>query len=347
MSARSTRRSFASDNAAPVAPEILDAIARANEGDATGYGDDAWTAAAVERFRAHFGAETDVYFTFNGTGANVVALSCLLKPWEAVLCPASAHLQTDECGALERFAGSKVIPVATADGKIAPADLEPHLRAGHEEHHSQPRVISISQSTEYGGLYEPAEISQLCAFAHERGLLVHIDGARIANAAATLGTTPRALTRDLGVDALSFGGTKNGLMFGEAICIFDRKLVGNAPLFARKQGMQLASKMRYISAQFDALLAGDLWLRFATHANEMTRRLHDRVQRIAGIRVTRPVRCNAIFATMDRAAIERAREEFFFYTFDEALPEVRWMTHWATQPSDVDAFADCLERVCR
>jgi threonine aldolase len=336
-------RSFASDNAAPVAPEILDAIRRANAGDAIGYGHDAWTASAIRRFRERFGETTDVYFTFNGTGANVVALSCLVRPWEAVLCPASAHLQTDECGAFERFAGSKVIPVVTNDGKLRPADLEPHLHPGHDEHHPQPRVVSISQSTEYGGLYEPGEIRELCDYAHERGLLVHVDGARIANAAAALRVTPRSITADLGVDALTFGGTKNGLMFGEAICFFTPELTAGAAPFARKQGMQLASKMRYVAAQFDALLSDDLWLRYASHANAMTARLYERVLAIPAIRVTRPVCCNAIFATMDRAAIARAQGEFFFYTFDEALPEVRWMTHWATQPEDVDAFADALE----
>ena len=337
-------RSFESDNAAPVAPEILEAIRAANDGDAIGYGHDPWTQRAVRRFREHFGAATDVYFAFNGTGANVVALSCLVKPWEAVLCPTSAHLQTDECGAFERFSGSKVIPVSTQDGKLRPQDLEPYLHVGHDEHHSQPRVVSISQSTEYGGLYEPEELHELCDYAHSRGLLVHVDGARIANAAAALGTTPRAITIDLGADVLTFGGTKNGLMFGEAICFFDPTLPAGAAPFARKQGMQLASKMRYVAAQFEALLTEDRWLRYAAHANAMTARLHERIRSIAGIRVTRPVRCNAIFATMDRAAIARAQEEFFFYVFDEVLPEVRWMTHWATQPEDV---ADCLARSLR
>ncbi|HEY9085095.1 MAG TPA: aminotransferase class V-fold PLP-dependent enzyme [Candidatus Tyrphobacter sp.] len=341
---RGTNRSFASDNNAPVAPEIFDALHAANEGDAVGYGHDPWTQRAVRAFREHFGAATDVYFTFNGTGANVVALSCLVKPWEAVLCPASAHLQTDECGAFERFSGSKVIPIATDDGKLRPQDLDPHLHAGHDEHHPQPRVVSISHSTEYGGVYEPDELRELCDYAHSRGLLVHVDGARIANAAAAVGQTPRGITIDLGVDVLTFGGTKNGLMFGEAICFFDPTLPAGAAPFARKQGMQLASKMRYVAAQFEALLANDLWLRYAAHANAMTARLHERVRSIAGIRVTRPVRCNAIFATMERAALTRAQDEFFFYIFDDALPEARWMTHWATQPHEVDAFADALER---
>ena len=205
------QRSFASDNNAPVAPEILQAILDANTGDAIGYGDDPWTARATAKFREHFGAQTDVYFTFNGTGANVVALSCVTRPWEAVLAPASAHLQTDECGAFERFTGSKVIPIPTADGKLRIRDLEPYLLTGHGEHFSQPRVVSISNTTEYGDVYEPEELLELCTFAHARGLLVHVDGARISNAAAALKTTPRAITKDVGVDILSFGGTKKRL----------------------------------------------------------------------------------------------------------------------------------------
>lgn len=335
-------RSFASDNNAPIAPEILAAIAAANDGDAVGYGDDPWTARAIDRFRETFGSATDVYFAFNGTGANVAALASLLRPWEAVLCPASAHLQTDECGALERFCGSKVIPVATADGKLRPVDLEPYLHAGHGVHFPQPRAISISQATEFGGLYEREEIEELCAFAHAHGLLVHVDGARLANAAAALGQSLRALTAGAGVDALSFGGTKNGLLLGEVFCFFDPRLHAGAAPFVQKQAMQLASKMRFIAAQFEALLSGDRWLRYAEHANAMTALLHERVAGIAGIRITRPVRANAIFATLSRAAIERVQREFFFYVFDEALPEVRWMTHWATTPQDVDDFASAL-----
>jgi threonine aldolase len=337
-------RSFASDNNAPVAPEILQAIVAANAGDAVAYGDDELTARAVERFRAHFGAQTEVLFAFNGTGANVTALASLLQPWQSVLVPATAHLQTDECAAFERFTGSKMIPIAGRDAKVTPEDLDPHLHSGRSVHFPQPRILSISQATEYGGLYEPDEIRELCSFAHERGLLVHVDGARIANAAAALGTTPRALTVDLGVDVLTFGGTKNGLMLGEAICFFDPQIHRGAAGYVRKQAMQLASKMRYIAAQFERLLTGDLWLTYATHANAMSARLFELVRDIPGIRVTRDVRCNAIFATMDRAAIERAQREFFFFTFDELLPEVRWMTHWATRPEDVEAFAACLRR---
>ncbi len=337
-----SKRSFASDNNAPIAPEMLQAIVDANNGDAVGYGHDALTARAIERFRAHFGGDTGVYFMFNGTGANVAALSCLIKPWEAVLAPSTAHLQTDECGAFERFTGSKVIPIPTPDGKLRPADLEPSLHVGHDEHFPQPRVVTVSQTTEYGNLYEPDELRELCRFAHERGLLVHVDGARIANAAAALRTTPRAITKDLGVDVLTFGGTKNGLMLGEAVCFFKPELGAEAMPFARKQAMQLASKMRYVAAQFEALLTHDRWLTYASHANEMAQRLLAGVRDISGIEVTRPVRANAIFAKMERSAIARAQERFFFYTFDESLPEVRWMTHWATTEADIDAFVVAL-----
>ncbi len=337
------RRSFASDNNAPIAPEILQAILDANAGDAAAYGNDPWTARAVACFRKHFGEDAEIYLTFNGTGANVAGLSSLLRPWESVLAPATAHLQTDECGALERFSGSKVVPIATSDGKLRPSDLEPYLR-GEEVHFSQPRALSISQAPELGGLYEIEELRELCRFAHERGLIVHLDGARLANAAAALGTDLRTTSRDAGVDVLSFGGTKNGLLLGEAICFFKPDLHHGAAPFVQKQAMQLASKMRYIAAQFVGLLTEDRWRAYASHANLMAQRLHDRLRAIEGVRITRPVRCNAIFATLDRAAIEAIQPEFFFYVFDEALPEVRWMTHWATTEQDVDAFADCVER---
>jgi threonine aldolase len=282
---------------------------------------------------------------FNGTGANVVALSCLVRPYEAVICPASAHLQTDECGAFERFTGCKVLPVATPDGKLRIDDLVPYtLPPKDDEHHVQPRVVSISQSTEFGTLYTPQELRELCAFAHEHEWLVHVDGARIANAAAALGMGLRECTRDLGVDVLTFGGTKNGLLLGEAIVFFDERLHRGTAKFARKQGMQLASKMRYVAAQFIALLENDRWHAYASHANAMARRLAERIGEIPGVRITRPVECNAIFATLDRAIIPQLQQEYFFYVFEESLPEVRWMTHHATTPQDVDAFAEAITR---
>jgi threonine aldolase len=343
------RRSFGSDNNAPVAPEILQAIIDANAGDAVAYGEDAWTARAIDRFREQFGEGTDVYFTLSGTGANVAALSSLLRPWEAVLAPATAHLQTDECGALERFSGSKVIPIATRDGKLRPADIAPRLLFGEDAHFPQPRIVSIAQATELGGVYEIEELRELTAFAHDRGLLVHMDGARIANAAVALDVALRATTVDAGIDVLTFGGTKNGLMLGEAICFFDAGLHQRAAPYVRMQAMQLASKMRYVAAQFEALLSENLWSRYARHSNTMAARLYERVRRIDGVRITRPVRCNAVFATLDRAAIERIQREFFFFVFvfDEPLPEARWMTHWATTEQDVDEFADCVAAALR
>jgi threonine aldolase len=337
-------RTFASDNNAPAAPEILQAIVDANAGDAISYGDDEFTDRALAQLRALFGEDSDAYFVFNGTGANVVALSCLLKPYEAVICPASAHLQTDECGAFERFTGCKVLAVPTADGKLHRSDLAAYALGGREEHHVQPRAISLSQSTEFGTLYTPSEIRELCTFAHEHGWLVHVDGARIANADAALGLGLRECTRDLGVDVLSFGGTKNGLLIGEAIVFFNNGLHGGMAKFARKQGMQLASKMRYVAAQFSALLENDRWHTYASHANAMARRLAERVASIPGVRITRPVECNAVFATLDRALIPALQEQYFFYVFEESLPEVRWMTHHATTADDVDRFADAIMR---
>jgi threonine aldolase len=337
--------SFASDNNAPIAPAILRAIEAANDGDAVGYGHDPYTERAIGRFRSIFGQDTGVYFAFNGTGANVVALGATLRSFEAVIAPASAHLNTDECGALERITGCKILPVATGeDGKLTPALLTPFLGRGGDAHHVLPRAVSISQATEFGTVYSLEELRALCEVAHANGLFVHVDGARIANAAVALDTGLRESTRDCGVDVLTFGGTKNGLMAGEAVLFFDEALHGGAAQHARKQTTQLASKMRFIAAQFEALLAGDLWLANAAHANAMTARLAERVAAIPGIEITRTVQTNAIFATLDRAAIARAQAAYFFYTFDPARPEVRWMTSYATRERDVDAFAEALER---
>jgi len=335
-------RTFASDNNAPIAAEILQAIVEANDGDAVGYGHDPYTERAKTAFQDIFGPGSDVYFTFNGTGANVVALSCLTQPYEAVICPATAHLQTDECGAFERFAGCKLLAVECDDGKLTLEHLKTFAQASREEHHVQPRVVSISQSTEFGTLYEPAELRELCEFSHAQNWYVHMDGARISNAAAALGLGLREASRDLGVDVLSFGGTKNGLMGGEAVIFFDGALHRRAAPYARKQGMQLASKMRFIAAQFSALLQDERWRTYADHANAMAKKLESGVSGIAGVRITRPVRCNAVFATLDRSAIERIQKHFFFYVFNEAMPEVRWMTHHATRPEDVDAFCKAI-----
>ena len=331
-------RTFASDNNAPVARDILDAVVAANEGDAVGYGYDEYTKHAKARFREIFGEGSDVYFTFNGTGANVVALSCLTQPYEAVICPSTAHLQTDECGAFERFSGCKLLTVECENGKFSLGDLKRFAHASREEHHVQPRVVSLSQSTEFGTFYGADELRELCDFAHAQGWYVHMDGARIANAAAAQNLGLREATRDLGIDVLSFGGTKNGLLGGEAVVFFDAAQHRGAAPFAHKQAMQLGSKMRFIAAQFLALLENDRWRTYAAHANAMAKLLETGVRKIAGVRITRPVQCNAVFATLDRGAIQRIQERFFFYVFDERLPEVRWMAHHATREQDVDAF---------
>src|SRR5271156_5581013 len=259
-------RSFASDNNAVVHPEVLEALRRANEGHVVGYGSDPHTESAIRKFREEFGADVAVFFVFNGTAANVLSLQALTRPFHAVLCPELSHIYQDECGAPEKFTGCKLVPLAAPDGKLT---VETVARAYHgigDQHHAQPRVISITQSTEMGTVYRPEEIQALARFAHEHGMFLHMDGARIANAAAFLGQNLRQATRDLGVDVLSFGGTKNGIMGGEAVVFFHREL-GHDFLYLRKQGMQLASKMRFIAAQFEALLTNDLWRRSAQHAN--------------------------------------------------------------------------------
>jgi len=337
-------RTFASDNNAPVAPEIVEALLAVNDGDAVGYGHDSYTHAAIARMRREFGEDADVLFAFNGTGANVLALSAVLRPYQAVIAPSSAHLNVDECGALERFSGCKVLTIDTPDGKLRPDDLAPMAGIKPDAHHAQPRVVSISQATEFGTLYTPDEIAALSAFAHDRGWIVHMDGARIANAAAAQHLGLRAATRDLGVDILTLGGTKNGLMFGEAVIFFDPSQHAGGAEFARKQTTQLASKMRYIAAQFDALLEDERWRRYAAHANAMAALLAKRVGVIEGVTITRPVEINAVFATLDRSAIARLQSEFYFYVLDEAAPEVRWMTSHATLETDIEAFAESLKR---
>ena len=271
-------RSFASDNNAGVHPEVLQAIASANQGHTVGYGDDPYTESAVRKFKQHFGSDIDVFIVFNGTAANCLSLKALTNSYHAVICAEAAHIYTDECGAPEKFTGCKLIPLPTRDGKLTVESVSQAYHGIGDQHHVQPRVISITQATEVGTVYKPAEIKALARFAHERGMFLHVDGARIANAAASLGQTLRQATRDLGVDVLSFGGTKNGALGAEAVVFFDKKL-GHDFLYLRKQGMQLASKMRFISAQFDALLTGDLWLKSAQHANRMARLLQKTAQR--------------------------------------------------------------------
>ncbi|WP_196452871.1 low specificity L-threonine aldolase [Planomonospora sp. ID82291] len=331
-------KGFASDNYAGVHPEILAAIALANGGHQTAYGDDVYTEALQEVFRAHFGPAAQAWPVFNGTGANVVALRAMTAHWEAVVCAESAHIHTDEGGAPERTAGLKLLPVAAPDGKLTPELVDRQAWGFGDEHRAQPKVVSITQTTELGTLYTPEEIRAVCEHAHGLGMLVHLDGARITNAAAALDVPLRAFTADAGVDVLSFGGTKAGMMFGEAVVVLNPDAVRGLR-YLRKSAMQLASKMRFVSVQFEALLAGDLWLRNARTANAMARRLADAVRDLPGVEIPRPVEANAVFAILPRDATERLQKRFRFYTWNEAVGEVRWMTAFDTTEADVDAFA--------
>jgi threonine aldolase len=334
-------RGFASDNYAGVLPQVLDAIAAANTGHAVSYGGDEWTARVEELFRSHFGEQANAALVFNGTGANVVALQALTRPYEAAICASTAHLNVDECGAPERVAGLKLLTVDTPDGKLTPSLVDPRLVRFGDEHAVQPRVVSITQSTELGTLYTPQEIAALAEQAHERGMLLHVDGARLANAAAALDVPLRAITTDVGVDAVSFGGTKNGMLLGEAI-VFLRAGLGGEVAFLRKQSMQLASKMRFLAAQFEALLAD--WRTPAAHANAMAARLADAVSRIEGVRITQRVQANGVFAVLPAAATSWLQERWRFYVWDENSGEVRWMCSWDTTEDDVDEFAADVAR---
>jgi threonine aldolase len=328
---------FASDNHAGAHAQVIAAVVAANEGHAPAYGGDPWTDRAAARFREHFGPRARAFPVFNGTGANVLCLLALAQPWQAVVCARTAHLHVDECGAPER-AGRKLLTVETPDGRLTPSLIEPLLVRIGDEHVVQPRVVSITQSTELGTVYTPDAVAALGGWAHGHGMLLHVDGARLCNAAASLGVPLRALTTDAGVDALSFGGTKNGLLGAEAVVLL-RDDLGDGFKYLRKQAMQLASKMRYISVQLDALLAGDLWERSAAHANAMARRLADGVRDVPGVRVTQPVEANGVFAILPPDATERLQRDWPFYVWDEGTGEVRWMTAWDTRPDEVDAFA--------
>ena len=331
-------RSFASDNNAGVHPEVLQAIAKANQGHTVGYGDDDWTQSAIGKFKRQFGPDIEVFMVFNGTAANCLSLKALTNSYQAVICAEAAHIYTDECGAPEKFTGCKLIPIPTRDGKLTVESVSHAYHGIGDQHHVQPRVISITQATEVGTVYKPHEIKALARFAHERGMFLHVDGARIANAAASLGQTLRQATRDLGVDVLSFGGTKNGAMGAEAVVFFDKKLCQDF-LYLRKQGMQLASKMRFISAQFDALLAGDLWLKSAQHANRMARLLQKHLREIPQVKIVYKVEANGVFVKIPAQAIARLLKRYFFYVWNEEQSVVRWMCSFDTTEQDVKQFA--------
>jgi threonine aldolase len=339
-------RSFASDNNAGVHPEILEAIARANQGHVVAYGDDPYTRSAIAKFEQHFGAGIDVFFTFNGTGANVLGLQALNRSYHAVLCSDYAHIYTDECGAPEKHTGCKLIPMQHQDGKITVDQVRHAYHGIGDQHHVQARVISITQSTEMGTVYRREEIEALAHFAHEHEMFLHMDGARIANAAVSLGQSLRQATRDLGVDVLSFGGTKNGILGGEAVVFLNRAFSSDF-LYLRKQGMQLASKMRFIAAQFEALLTNDLWKRSAEHANRMAKVLESEVRKIPHVRIVWKVEANGVFAQIPKHAIEKIKKQYFFYPWIEDEGIVRWMCSFDTTEEDVREFVKCVAEAVR
>lgn len=332
---------FASDNAAGAHPLVLEALLQANVGHALAYGSDAWTAEAEARFRDLFGPASQAFLVWNGTGANVMALAALIRPADCIVCSQWAHIAVDETGAPERVLGSKLLTVASADGKIVPAQLEEQAHLVGVQHHAQPGVVSITQSTELGTLYTPEEIAALCETAHRMGMKVHLDGARIANATAALGGTVQALrsfTVDAGVDVVSFGGTKAGLAFGEAVVFLDPELARRA-MFIRKQVTQLPSKMRFVAAQFNALLHDELWIHLAEHSNAMGRRLYDATAGIAGLSYDAEPEVNSVFPILPRRLIAPLQDWCFFWDWDTTRNQVRWMTAWDTTVADVDSFA--------
>ena len=341
MSTSRNSRGFASDNNAGVHPLILEAMKSVNEGHVIAYGDDPYAEKARSQLKEIFGADSEVFFVFIGTAANVLGLSTLTQSYQAVICPDTAHIHVDECGAPEKFTGCKLLTCDTPDGKLRVDHIAAHMHGIGFEHHVQPRVVSITQASELGTLYSLAEIREIANYAHDNGMLLHMDGARISNAAVALDSGFYEMTGGAGVDVLSFGGTKNGMMYGEAIVFFNPALCEDFK-YRRKQGMQLASKMRYIAAQFSAFLEDDLWKKNAAHANRMARKLYAAVRDIPGVEVSRKVESNAVFARIPSQIIPALQEEFFFYVWDEDISEVRWMCSFDTEEADIESFASLL-----
>jgi len=340
-------RAFASDNAAGAHPKVIEAIVAANTGHALAYGSDPWTAQTEAMFRDIFGAHAEAFLVWNGTGANVMALATMLQPAEFVLCTRWAHIAVDETGAPERALGAKIVTVETGDAKIVPEQISDLAHLQGDMHHAQPGVVSITQSTELGTVYSAEEVAALCEAAQRLGMLVHMDGARLANATAALGgtvATTRSFTVDAGIDVLSFGGTKAGLAGGEAVVFLQPSLARRAK-YIRKQLTQLPSKMRFIAAQFNALLDGDLWIELAAHSNAMGTELHRLTSGIAGVRHATAPAVNSVFPVLPREAIEPLQEWCFFWDWDVAQAQVRWMTAWDTTTDDVERFAAGVRHV--
>ena len=329
---------FVSDNTSGAHPEILAALTEANQGYVLSYGQDELSLRVDELMRQSFGGQARIHYVLTGTAANVLGLRAMTETWNSVLCSDTAHIHVDECGAPEAFGGIKVVPLPSRDGKISVNSLVPQLEKKGFVHHSQPRVVQITQCTELGTLYTPDEIRKLAEFCHANDLILHMDGARLPNACAALGLNFREMTLDLGVDALSFGGTKNGMLAGEAVVFLNPELGLDFP-YVRKQGMQLVAKMRFVTAQFERYLRGDLWLENARKANAAAQRLQEKVRHIPGLTITRPVQTNAVFASLPRTAVDALLRRYSFYVWREDPLEVRWMTSFSTTDAEVDAFA--------
>lgn len=336
-------RSFASDNNSGVHPSVMEAIIKANQNHALGYGDDKWTVEATQRIKELFTADCELLFVFNGTGSNTIALQLLTRPYHSIICAETAHIYVDECGAPAKMTGCQMRPIATKDGKLMPQLIRPYLHGFGDQHHSQPGAIYISQSTELGTIYTPEELKAITQLAHEHGMYVHMDGARIANAAAALDKSFNELTVECGIDTLSFGGTKNGLMMGECVIVFNPALFGEVA-FYRKQTTQLASKMRYLACQFTAYLSNDLWLENAGHANNMAEILYKELTEFEEITFTQKVETNQLFLKMPREWIEYMLQKYFFYFWNEQENEIRLVTSFDTTEEDIKGFIEYLKK---
>lgn len=334
-------RSFASDNNSGVHPLVMDALSGVNQNHALGYGDDLWTREAITQLKRAFSEDAEPFFVFNGTGSNVVALQLMTRPYQSILCAETAHIYVDECGAPVKMTGCQIRPIATPDGKLTPELIAPYLQGWGDQHHSQPKAIYLSQCTELGTVYTVEELKRLTAYAHQYGMYVHMDGARLANACATLRLSLQAITTHCGIDVLSFGGTKNGLMMGECVLVFNPDLQADVR-FVRKQSAQLASKMRYLACQFTAYLSDSLWLKNASHANDMALKLYEALKTYPGVEFTQKVESNQLFLTLPRRVIDHLLASYFFYFWNESKNEIRLVTSFDTTEADVDDFIQCL-----
>ncbi len=339
-------KAFASDNYSGVHPEIMEALQKANAKHAGSYGNDDYTARAVNKFKEIFGSDVDVFFVYNGTAANVLGLTTITQSFNSIICAEGAHINVDESTAPEKFLGCKLVTIASPDGKITAQQVKDKVQRIGDQHHPQARVISISQASEYGTVYSVEELKALSEVARTNDMYFHMDGSRLANAAVTLSRSFREFTRDAGVDVLSFGGTKNGLMFGEAIVFFNAGLAKNF-MYQRKQGMQLASKMRFISAQFEALLTNDLWKRNASHTNSLAKKLSNELSKVEGIRVTQKVEANGVFAIFPAHIIEPLQKEYPFYVWVEKTNEVRLMCSWDSTEEEIKGFVEKVKSLAR